>query len=114
VLSEGREKVMAEVRPPSVRSVKAALWNAGLAEAATQGSGRMARVVRGGWHAWSLGGEVRVTHWSVLTLSRPAERAELARYAPALKAAGWKVIEDIRGGLLAVLAMPAKEGGSND
>lgn len=94
---------MAEVRPPSVRLVKAALRNAGLPEAVTQGSGRTARVVRGGWRVWSLGTEVRVNHWSVLTLSKPAERAELARYAIALRAAGWKVIEDERGGFLAVL-----------
>jgi hypothetical protein len=95
---------MAEVRPPSVRSVKAALRNADLAEAVAKGSGRMARVVRGGWHVWSVGTEVRVTHWSVLALSKPAERAELARYAIALRAAGRTVVEDERGGFLAVLA----------
>lgn len=99
---------MAEVRPPSVRSVKAALRNAGLPEAETQGSGRTARVVHGGWRVWSVGTEVRVNHWSVLTLSKPAERAELGSYAPALRRAGWKVIEDERGGFLAVLATGTK------
>jgi hypothetical protein len=109
---------VAETKPPSARSVRAVLRNAELPEAVTQGGGPFARVVRSGWHVWLSPGEVRVRHWSVLSLSKPAERAELARYVPALEAAGWKVIEDERGGFLAVLAaspVPAEttEGNGN-
>jgi hypothetical protein len=109
---------MAEVKPPSVRSVKAALRKAGHAEAVTSGSGREKRVVTAGFHAWTLGGEVRVTHW---TKTLPAgfdtpqtwareqdeQRRKLAAYAEVLKAAGWKIVDASRGrqpGYLAVLA----------
>ena len=104
---------MTEVKPPTVRSVKAALRKAGLAEAATDGSGRTARVVRGGFNVWSVGSDVRVNHWSVLTLSRPAERAELACYVPVLAAAGWRVTENEQAGYLAVLAPRREEGKGN-
>jgi hypothetical protein len=107
---------MTEVRPPSVRSVKAALRKAELPEAVLAGRGwRTRHVIRTGWHAWEVAGEIRVAHWSPAHLPTSAKSAALGRYQTVLAEAGWKVIEDERGGFLAVLAArPAKEGGSND
>jgi hypothetical protein len=94
---------MAEARPPSVRSVKAALRKSA-PEAEMQGRGwRTRHVTRAGWHVWEVAGEVRVAHWSPVTLSEHAVSAALGRYWGPLRMAGWKVIEDERGGFLAVL-----------
>jgi hypothetical protein len=91
--------------------VSAALRKAGLPQAETQGrTWRTKRVIRAGWHAWDVAGEIRVTHWTASTISPRLLSHALARYAPALAEAGWKVVEDERGGFLAVLAAPpAKE-----
>jgi hypothetical protein len=104
---------MAEAKSPSVRSVKAALRKTGHPEAEMQGRGwRTRHVTRTGWHAWEVAGEVRVAHWSPVTLSKAAVSAALGRYRDPLRTAGWKVIEDERGGFLAVLAESAGESGN--
>jgi hypothetical protein len=114
---------MAEVRPPSVRSVKAALRNAGLTEAATSGTGRDKTVVVAGFRTWTLAGEVRVTHWTktipagfdtaqTWVRQRDEQFRKLGAYAEVLTAAGWRVVDASQPnqpGYLAVLAGPAKE-----
>jgi hypothetical protein len=105
---------MAEVKPPTVRSVKAALRKADFPEAVLRGRPGTMDGMRSGWHVSETAGEIRVSHWDI-GMSRAGLATALIPYAGALRGAGWRVIEDEQGGFLAVLAAAQeKENGNGE